>query len=78
MAEGRMAEGPTAAAESRPSSFIVIFVAWAFCTLFPHQHAYLGVIEKVPSISVFKAHLHLLTHLILKTTLYINRLFPST
>lgn len=65
-----------AAAESRPSSFIVMFAASAFCILFPH--AYLGFIEEVPSVSVFKAHLCLLTHLILKNILYINRLFPST
>lgn len=70
-------EGTMTAAERWPSGFMVMSVVWAFCTLFPHQNAYWEFIEKVPSISVFKAHLCLLTHLILKTTTYINRLKVS-
>lgn len=69
--------GTMTTAECWPSGFMVMPAVWAFCTLFPHQNACWGFIEKVPSVSVFKAHLCLLTHLILKTTMYINRLKVS-
>lgn len=55
--EGRevwVLEGTMMASEHQPSGFVVMPAVWAFCTLFFHQNAYLGLIEKVPSIQFLK------------------------